>query len=82
MLEGVLFRFRNPYRKPRSQVWEGRMLLRDSEIPIENQHWKVGNPYRKPNIGRLEGNPYRKPRSQVWEGRMLEGWKVAVSVGW
>ena len=26
MLEGVIFRFRNPYRKHWSQAWEGRML--------------------------------------------------------
>ena len=55
MFEGVIVTFRNPYketvviglgvwnpyRKPRPQVWEGRMLIDISESL--QKHWKVGS---------------------------------------
>ena len=68
MLEGPFLRFRNPYRKPISQVWEGRMLegpFGRSRNPYKkhwSQVWESGIP-----IGNL------RPKSQVWEGRILKG---------
>ena len=56
----------NPYRKPMSEVWEGRMF----QVVI----FTFRNPYKETLVSGLGvWNPYRKPRCQVWEGRMLKG---------
>ena len=70
MLNVPFHRFRNPYRKLMSQVWEGRML--------EGKVYRFRNPCRKPMSQVWEGrmldgvicrfrNPYRKSWSQVWK---------------
>ena len=60
MWEGPFVRFRNPYKKHWSQVWE-------SGIPIQNLGLRSGRVGCRNVMFLIFRNPYKKRWSQVWE---------------